>query len=68
MVQAHVSQPIGDQDLATRVFGTALTSTALESGEPLKVTCDDGSPQRVQSKVTAPEAAPRRPAEAEGTP
>lgn len=69
MVQAHVSQPIGDQDLATRVFGTALLSTALESGEPLKITCDDGSPAaRVQTKATAPEAAPRRPAEAAGTP
>lgn len=67
MVQAHVSQPIGDQDLATRIFGTALTSTALESGEPLKITCDDGSPP-VQSKVTAPEAAPRRPAVGAGTP
>jgi hypothetical protein len=44
LVQAHVSQPIGDQDLASRVFGTALTSIALESGEPLRVTCDDGGP------------------------
>lgn len=69
MVQAHVSQPIGDQDLATRVFGTALTSTALESGESLKITCDDGSPPvRVQSQVTAPEAAPRRPVAGGGTP
>jgi hypothetical protein len=65
LVQAHISQPIGDQDLATRVFGTALTSTALESGEPLRVTCDDGSPPRAK----APEAAPRRPTAAQtGTP
>lgn len=56
LVQAHVSQPIGDQDLATRVFGTALTSVALESGEPLQVTCDDGSPA---ASVKVPEAAPR---------
>ncbi len=57
LVQAHVSQPIGDQDLASRVFGTALTSTALESGEPLDVTCDDGS----AAQIKVPEVAPRRP-------
>lgn len=69
LVQAHVSQPIGDQDLATRVFGTALTSTALESGEPLKVTCDDGHTPDGRAPLTAPEAAPRRPAAAAtGTP
>lgn len=56
LVQAHVSQPIGDQDLATRVFGTALSSAALESGEPLRVTCDDGGAARV-----TPAAAPRSP-------
>jgi hypothetical protein len=43
IVQGHVSAPIGDQDLATRVFGTALLSSKLESGEPLQLTCDDGS-------------------------
>lgn len=43
IVQGHVSSPIGDQDLATRVFGTALLSSKLESGEPLQLTCDDGS-------------------------
>jgi hypothetical protein len=60
LVQAHVSQPIGDQDLATRVFGTALNSVALESGEPLRVTCDDG--RAVQAPPpTVPEAAPRSP-------
>ncbi len=57
LVQAHVSQPIGDQDLASRVFGTALTSTALESGEPLAITCDDGS----TAQLKVPEAEPRRP-------
>jgi hypothetical protein len=40
LVQGHVSQPIGDQDLATRVFGTALLTPNLESGEALRVTCD----------------------------
>lgn len=39
LVQGHVSQPIGDQDLATRVFGTALLSSSLESGEPLRLAC-----------------------------
>lgn len=43
VVQGHVSQPIGDQELATRVFGTALLSPNLERGEPLQLTCDDGS-------------------------
>lgn len=43
LVQGHVSQPIGDQELATLVFGTALMSSSLESGEPLRLTCDDGS-------------------------
>ncbi|MDB4963730.1 MAG: hypothetical protein JWP01_3729 [Myxococcales bacterium] len=43
LVQGHVSQPIGDQELATRVFGTALLSSNLESGESLQLTCDDGS-------------------------
>ncbi len=56
LVQAHLSQPIGDQDLATRVFGTALDSVALETGEPLRVTCDDGSAARV-----TPGAGPRSP-------
>ncbi|CAN5719125.1 hypothetical protein BH11MYX3_BH11MYX3_39700 [soil metagenome] len=68
LVQAHVSQPIGDQDLATRVFGTALLSTALESGESLKVTCDDGNAPGAKLDITVPEAAPRRPAAAGGTP
>ena len=40
LVQGHVSQPIGDQDLATRVFGTALLSPNLESGEALRIGCD----------------------------
>ena len=39
----HVSEPIGDSELAAFVFGTALLSPNLESGEPLKLTCDDGS-------------------------
>ncbi len=59
LVQGHVSQPIGDQDLAMRVFGTALMSPNLESGEPLAVTCDDGSPGDQVQPLTAPAAAPR---------
>jgi hypothetical protein len=43
IVQAHVSEPITDYALASRVFGTALESVNLESGEALRVTCDDGS-------------------------
>ncbi len=43
LVQAHVSQPIGDQELALKVFGTALMSSNLEGGEPLRLTCDDGT-------------------------
>lgn len=38
LVQAHVSQPIDDNELALDVFGTALTSP-----KPLAWTCDDGS-------------------------
>ena len=38
LVQAHVSEPIDDDELALSVFGTALIST-----KPLDVTCDDGT-------------------------
>jgi hypothetical protein len=38
VVQAHISKPIDDIDLAQRVFGTALVSE-----KPLQITCDDGS-------------------------
>jgi len=58
LVQGHVSQPIGDQDLATRVFGTALLSSNLESGEPLSVTCEDGSSAQVRVPAVAPLPAP----------
>lgn len=55
LVQGHVSQPIGDQDLANRVFGTALESPNLESGEALQVTCDDGSTAAIKApEVRAP--------------
>ena len=33
LVQGHVSEPITDYALASRVFGTALESVNLESGE-----------------------------------
>ncbi len=58
LVQGHVSQPIGDQDLATRVFGTALMSSSLESGEPLSLTCDDGSTTVIKAPVVAPPPTP----------
>ncbi len=65
LVQGHVSQPIGDQELATKVFGTALLSSNLESGEPLRLTCDDGS----SGIVRVPGAAlPPRPAPATRSP
>ena len=38
LVQAHVSQPIDDDELALSVFGTALISAT-----PLQLTCDDGT-------------------------
>ena len=49
IVQGHVSEPISDYALANRVFGTALESVNLESGEALRVTCDDGSRNAAQS-------------------
>jgi hypothetical protein len=58
LVQGHVSQPIGDQELATHVFGTALLSSSLESGEPLSVTCDDGSSAVIRAPVVVPPPAP----------
>lgn len=65
LVQGHVSQPIGDQELATKVFGTALLSSNLESGESLRLTCDDGS----SGIVRVPGAAlPKRPAPAAHNP
>ncbi len=38
IVQAHVSQPIDDEGLASAVFGTSLISP-----KPLAISCDDGS-------------------------
>ena len=49
IVQGHVSEPIADYALANRVFGTALESVNFESGEPLRVTCDDGSRPTAQA-------------------
>ncbi|MGE0868724.1 MAG: hypothetical protein AB7P03_09185 [Kofleriaceae bacterium] len=58
LVQGHVSQPIGDQDLALKVFGTALMSSNLETGEPLRLTCDDGATATPARRV-APAAKPK---------
>lgn len=68
LVQGHVSQPIGDQDLANRVFGTALESPNLESGEPLRVTCDDGSSVSVRAPTVPAARAPSPPAVPPGPP
>jgi len=58
LVQSHLSQPITDDDLANKVFGTVLMSP-----KPLAFDCRDGTLVRV------PEAAPRRGAgPATGTP
>ncbi len=40
VVQGHLSEPIYDNDLASRVFGTARISDLQR--EPLRITCDDG--------------------------
>lgn len=50
--QAHVSQPILDLDLARAVFGSALVSQNLDRGEPLRVSCDDGS--RIKAPAERP--------------
>lgn len=51
IVQGHISQSIDDIDLATYVYGTALTWE-----KPLQITCDDGS----RSTSPAPAHAPSR--------
>jgi hypothetical protein len=55
IAQGHVSQPIDDDELAQRVFGTALLSVS-----PLRLTCDEAIP------VAVP--APSPPAPAAGSP
>jgi hypothetical protein len=60
LVQGHVSEPIGDSELAAFVFGTALLSPNLASGEPLALTCDDGTP--------TPAARPQGPSSKQATP
>jgi hypothetical protein len=57
LAQGHVSEPITDYALASRVFGTALESVNLEKGEALRLTCDDGS-TRLSSPPAAPQATP----------
>ncbi len=53
LVQGHVSTPIGDYDLAKKVFGAALISDT-----PLRVRCDKVSATPAQGQSTAPEVAP----------
>jgi hypothetical protein len=60
IVQGHVSEPISDYELASRVFGTALESVNLESGEALRLTCDDGSTPRAAPLPGRPPAAGSR--------
>jgi hypothetical protein len=59
VVQGHVSEPISDYELASRVFGTALESVNLESGEALRLTCDDGSTPRAALPGRPPAAGSR---------
>jgi len=56
LVQSHMSQPITDDELATRVFGTALLSST-----PLQLDCSDRArpPVTAAPPVKAPAAAPR---------
>ncbi|MDB4955946.1 MAG: hypothetical protein JWO36_3515 [Myxococcales bacterium] len=63
VVQGHVSEPIQDDELAQIVFGTALESTQLFKGEPLRVTCDDGrrttrAPAGQTTRSPTPEVGP----------
>ncbi|HET9624653.1 MAG TPA: hypothetical protein VFP84_24970 [Kofleriaceae bacterium] len=51
VVQAHMSQPITDEELAHQVFGTALSSV-----KPLALDCADGG--RAASRATPGPAAP----------
>lgn len=55
LVQGHISEPITDYALANRVFGTALESVNLESGEALRVSCDEAAtaPAVPQARPTA---------------
>jgi hypothetical protein len=53
IVQGQVSQPIADDDLAQRVFGTALLSL-----DPLQITCDDGTRSAATPAAAAPNPAP----------
>jgi hypothetical protein len=50
IAQGHVSQPIDDDELAQRVFGTALLSVS-----PLQLTCDEASPS-IPADAPAPAA------------
>ena len=50
LVQSHMSQPITDDELTSRVFGSALVSA-----KPLQLDCSD----RPRPPATAPAAAPR---------
>lgn len=49
LVQAHVSQPIDDDEIALSVFGTALISA-----KPFAVTCDDGTRARPSARQEGP--------------
>jgi hypothetical protein len=50
LVQSHMSQPITDDELTKRVFGSALISP-----RPLRLDCSDGT-----RRATVPAAVPRR--------
>lgn len=56
LVQAHLSQPISDEDLTAQVFGTAMVSP-----KPLALDCSDGT--LLIAPVVGPRQAPRPPQE-----
>ena len=61
LVQAQVSEPIEDQDLATTVFGTSLLSL-----NPLQLTCADGRRPVIGLPAAPPPPLPRPIAPATG--
>lgn len=54
LVQSHMSQPISDEELTTRVFGTALLSV-----KPLQLDCSERARATAAPAATVPAAAAR---------
>jgi hypothetical protein len=49
LVQSHMSQPISDEELTTRVFGTALLSS-----KPLQLDCSDSARRPASARTSSP--------------